>query len=357
MKTMKGFAILLVMVAGMLFVTGCGPAPGGGSLSASIEADHNTTSLMPDSNVTLKVTVSGGEAKSFSWSDNNTTIEGETEATLVYHITGDNLGDHNITVKVTTTDKSVATASVMLQTITTNQANIIKTEKEMGDVGGMIAGINLGNVKTIVRQEGESDPTVGGFKQTIYDPNSKKVFLGNHQCIYNQFNEIAKSSNIPGNFDRFNYQYKMEDGRILFTHYLMYLCSPGGVYSLKAKPYGEDKVKTFDQMAKFSIHHEEGNEFGTIDVGYTDKWAESNTNTNEKFIGAVVYSMGLKKNITYGGQNVSVNKKFVKYNGLDCIESTIITDIAEGLIKEGQGVEIWSRACKNAPILIKAKDT
>ena len=361
MKTMKGFMIVFAMVAGMLFVSGCGAAPGGGSFSASIAVDHNTTSLRPDDNVTITATVTGGEAKSFSWADNNTTIKGETEAKLVYHITAVNIGTHVITVKVVATDGSEANASVTLKTITADEAKILAWEERFDNkVADMIAQVHWGQVKVLTYQDGVGEihgEPVGGDKQSAFDEDLGKMVLGDYPCTYTDYGEPASSTDIPGNFDYMIKKYLDSDGNYDSTYKVMHYCSDS-LYDVQAQSYYATNPKRYNQGGLFFVKETESDtEYLTLMTIYSEDWPQTHADTDRVVVGAVVYTMGLSETIYQdSGTPIKIQKKLKNYNGQECIQSVIVTEIAGGLITDSSDVKATSHLCPNQSIVIDAME-
>ena len=120
MKVMKGFMIVFAVIVGMLFVTGCGAAPGnpaGEKLSVTIQTgDQNLTTY---SNQTLKfdLNVTGGTKPYFyEWAENGEVLD--TNATLSYIIgDGTPLGKHTIAAKVSDSENEEVNATVSFTVI------------------------------------------------------------------------------------------------------------------------------------------------------------------------------------------------------------------------------------------------
>ena len=363
MKAMKGFMIVFAVIVGMLFVTGCGAAPGGGSFSASIAVDHNTTSLQPDTNVTLKVTVSGGEAKSFSWADNNDTIEGETEKKLVYHITKQNLGDHNITVKVVANDGSKANASVTIKTITTDEEYKLEFDAN-NTAGAIMSGAPL-HEPTLKFTDGHTDVFQGDI-QAVYDPEQGKEVLGHYPCPHypdpGRRGSIKPGSSYQNHWVFYKVDYSHESGGNFEPETFVDYCSESGLYDLNVYNGNIDEYVRYNGMARFRVNKTPTNntyiQFWSI---YNQNWDGSNNGIDQyEGISPIVYIKGLvPKHGSWGiGVEYDYEWRIETIDGRKCIVSEINTYNTSPLNNDEEHYVAHSKSwvCPKQSIQLKIKD-
>ena len=363
MKTMKGFVIVFAMVAGMLFVTGCGAAPGGESLSASIAVDRNTTSLVPDTNVTLKVTVTGGEAESFSWTDNNETIEGETEAKLVYHITKQNLGTHVITVKVVATDGSEANASVTLKTITADEEYKLEFDANR-TAGEIMSGAPLPE-PTLKYTDGHTDVFQGSI-QAVYDPEQGKEVLGDYPCPHypdpGRRGTIKPGSPYQNHWVFYKVDYSHESGGNFEPETFVDYCSEGGLYDLNVYNGNIDEYVRYNGMARFNVEKTpSGNTYIELGGIYTHNWDGSNNGIDNYGMDAIVYMKGLPDkhgNWDVSGEYDNLSWRIEERHGKKCIVFEINTYNTSPLNDDMEHYVLHSKslACPGEGLQFEVKD-